>query len=99
MGTQICAETAVVRLLSEDQWEAVWVSSNGYRNDLPPAPFCNSKRRSVGGTLLGRVRVQKRHGTVHRMQKEKERLDYSPSTGVAFRCSEGRVHAGELSDR
>jgi hypothetical protein len=36
MGSQGCAETAVVRLLSDDAWEAVWVSSNRYRRDFPP---------------------------------------------------------------
>jgi hypothetical protein len=58
MGTQVCAETAIVRLLSEDQWEAVWVSSNRYRNDFPPTPFCSRKAeaevelRKVRGTKL-----------------------------------------------
>jgi hypothetical protein len=58
MGKQECAETAVVHLLSEDGWEAVWVSSNGYRNDLPPAPFCTlnaeaeAELRKVRGTKL-----------------------------------------------
>jgi hypothetical protein len=42
MDKKVCAETAVVRLLSEDKWEAVWVSSNHYRNDFPSAaPFCS----------------------------------------------------------
>jgi hypothetical protein len=40
MDKQVCAETAIVSLLSEDGWEAVWVSSNGYRSHLPRAPFC-----------------------------------------------------------
>jgi hypothetical protein len=59
MDKQVCAETAVVRLLSDDGWEAVWVSSNGYRNDFPRrAPFCNlnaeaeAELRKVRGTKL-----------------------------------------------
>jgi hypothetical protein len=59
MGKQVCAETAVVRLLSDDGWEAVWVSSNGYRNDFPRrAPFCNlnaeaeAELHKVRGTKL-----------------------------------------------
>ncbi len=60
MGKQVCAETAVVRLLSEDQWEAVWVSSNGYRNDLPPAPFC--KLKAEAETALRKVRGTKLTG-------------------------------------
>jgi hypothetical protein len=56
-GTQVCAETALVRLLSEDQWEAVWVSSNLYRRDFPPHS-CNlnaeaeAELRKVRGTKL-----------------------------------------------
>lgn len=36
MRKRVCAETAIVSLLLQDEWEAVWVSSNRYRRDFPP---------------------------------------------------------------
>jgi hypothetical protein len=58
--SRVCAETAIVRLLSEDQWEAVWVSSNGYRNDFPPTLFCSLKAEAEAE--LHRVRGTKLTG-------------------------------------
>lgn len=56
-GTQVCAETAIVRLLLEDEWEAVWVSSNRYRRDFPPqscslSAEAEAELRKVRGTSL-----------------------------------------------
>jgi hypothetical protein len=55
--SRVCAETAIVRLLSEDQWEAVWVSSNRYRRDFPPhscslSAEAEAELRKVKGTKL-----------------------------------------------
>lgn len=57
MGKPVCAETAVVSLLLQDGWEAVWVSSNRYGRDFPP-DSCNlsaeaeAELRKVRGTKL-----------------------------------------------